>query len=83
MIQNMLKFIDSKKESWEDYLETCTTAYNSAKHKSSKFSQFKVMFRWRTVLPVDLDGARACEDKLLVMENFNKKRRWRRRARLR
>ena len=67
----LVKFINSKKESWEDYLDTCVYAYNSAKHESSKFSPFEVMFGRKAVLPVDLDGARACEDELLVMEDFN------------
>ena len=66
-IQNMLvKFVNSKKESWEDYLDTCVYAYNSAKYESSKFSPFEVMFG-----RLDLDGARACEDEQLVMEDFN------------
>ena len=51
-IQNMLvKFINSKKESWKDYLDTCVYAYNLAKHESSKFSPFEVMFGRRAVLP--------------------------------
>ena len=52
----LIKFIDSKKESWEDYFDTCVYAYNMAKHELSKFSPFEVMFRRRAVLPVDLDG---------------------------
>lgn len=67
----LIKFIDSKKDSWEDYLDTCVYAYNSAKHESSKFSPFEVMFGSRAVLPVDFDGARASEGELLVMEDFN------------
>ena len=62
----LVKFIDSKKGSWEDYLDTCVYAYNSAKYESSKFSPFEVMFG-----RLDLDGARACEDEQLVMEDFN------------
>lgn len=42
-----------------------------AKHESSKFSPFEVMFGRRAVLPVDLDGARANEGEPLVMEDFN------------
>ena len=67
----LIKFIDSKKDSWEDYLDTCVYAYNLAKHESSKFSPFEVMFGSRAVLPVDFDGARASEGELLVMEDFN------------
>jgi len=69
----LVKFIDSKKESWEDYLDTCIYAYNTSKHKSSKFSPFEVMFGMIAVLPVELDGGRACEDEVLVMDGFNDK----------
>lgn len=69
----LVKFIDSKKESWEDYLDTCIYAYNTSKHESSKFSPFEVMFGRRAVLPVELDGGRACEDEVLVMDDFNDK----------
>ena len=46
----------------------CVYAYNSAKHESSKFSLFEMMFGRKAMLPVDLDGARACKDEL--MEGF-------------
>ncbi|XP_065911163.1 uncharacterized protein [Dysidea avara] len=44
-IQNMLvKFVNEKKELWEDYLDTCVFAYNTSKHESSKYCPFAVMF---------------------------------------
>ena len=44
-VQNMLvKFIDKKKDTWEDYLDTCVFAYNTARHESSKFTPFELMF---------------------------------------
>lgn len=50
----LVKFINEKKESWEDYLDTCVYAYNTAWHESSKFTPFELMFSRRAVLPVDI-----------------------------
>ena len=62
-LQGMLvKFIDKKKESWEDYLKKCVLlsyAYNTSKHKSSKYTPFE-MFRRRAVLTIDLNVAKHC-----------------------
>lgn len=50
----IIKFIDKRKEQWEDYLDTCIYAYNTSKHESSKYTPFEVMFGRRAVLPVDI-----------------------------
>ena len=50
----IVKFIDKRKEQWEDYLDTCIYAYNTSKHESSKYTPFEVMFGRRAVLPVDI-----------------------------
>ena len=60
----LIKFIDKKKESWEDYLDTCVYAYNTSKHESSKYTLFEVMFGRRAVLPVDLNVAKRCGEPL-------------------
>ena len=60
----LIKFIDKKKESWEDYLDTCVYAYNTSKHESSKYTPFEVMFGRRAVLPVDLNVAKRCGEPL-------------------
>ena len=39
----LVKFIDKKKESWEDYIDTCVYAHNTAKHESSKFTPFELV----------------------------------------
>jgi hypothetical protein len=71
-LQGMLvKFIDKKKESWEDYLDTCVYAYNTSKHESSKYTPFEVMFGRRAVLPVDLNVAKhRCEPLVQEMESI-------------
>ncbi|XP_065893114.1 uncharacterized protein [Dysidea avara] len=54
-IQNMLvKFVNEKKELWEDYLDTCVFAYNTSKHESSKYCPFAVMFGQQALLPVEI-----------------------------
>ena len=50
----LVKFIAGKKDTWEDYLDTCLFAYNTAKHASSKFTPFELMFGRKPVLPIDL-----------------------------
>ena len=50
----IVKFIDKRKEQWEDYLDTCIYAYNTSKHESSKYTPFEVMFGRQAVLPVDI-----------------------------
>ena len=54
-IQTMvIKFIQNKKDTWEDYLDTCIYAYNTSVHDSSKFTSFELMFARKPVLPIDL-----------------------------
>ena len=56
-IQGMLvKFIGEKKETWEDYLDTCIYAYNTSRHESSRFTPFELMFGRKAVLPIDLNS---------------------------
>ena len=50
----LVKYIEDKKECWEDYLDSCIFAYNTSKHESSKFTPFEVMFESRAVLPIQL-----------------------------
>ena len=54
-IQTMLvKFVESKKETWEDYLDTCVYAYNTSRHDSSKSFPFELMFSKQAVLSIDI-----------------------------
>ena len=70
-LQGMLvKFIDNKKEQWEEYLDTCIYAYNTSKHESSKYTPFEVMFGRRAVLPVDLNTA-THQSEPTEMESFD------------
>ena len=55
----LVKFIGEKKESWEDYLDSCVYAYNTAKHESSLYTPFELMFSRKPILPIDIraDGS--------------------------
>ena len=44
-LQSMLvKFVAEKQKHWEDFLDTCTFAYNTSVHESALFSPFEIMF---------------------------------------
>ena len=51
------KYIQEKKEKWDDYLDTCSFAYNTSKHESTKFSPFEIMFGRKAILPLNLDAS--------------------------
>ena len=50
------KYIQEKKEKWDDYLDTCTFAYNTSRHESTKFTTFEIMFGRKAILPLYLDA---------------------------
>ena len=55
-LQNMLvKAIEKKKEEWDQFLDPCVYAYNTAVHESTKFTPFQLMFGRKAVLPIDID----------------------------
>lgn len=50
------KFITKKKNAWEDFLDECVFAYNTAVHESSKYTPFELMFGRKAVIPIDLES---------------------------
>ena len=40
----LVKFIKENKTAWDEFLDTCTFAYNTAEHESTKFSPFELMY---------------------------------------
>ena len=50
------KYIQEKEEKWDDYLDTCSFAYNTSKHESTEFAPFEIMFGRKAILPLDLDA---------------------------
>ena len=70
-LQNMLvKYVNQKKECWEEFLDTCVFAYNTAKHDSSQFSPFELMFSHKAVLSIDINTE--AKNVEMVLDDFNK-----------
>ena len=51
----IVKFTTNRKEQWDLFLDTCVYAYNTAKHESTLYSPFELMFGRKAVLPIDID----------------------------
>ena len=66
----LVKYIKDNKASWDELLDTCTFAYNTAEHESTKFSPFELMFDQKPLLPVDIEksGSDTSEDKFDVSD---------------
>ena len=47
--------IGTKKEQWEQYLDTYIYAYNTSIHESTRFSPFELMFMRKPVLPIEIN----------------------------
>jgi len=50
----LVKFVKEKKDSWEQFLDTCVFAYNTTQQESNHYSPFELMFGRRALLPTDL-----------------------------
>ena len=61
----LTKFVQTRKSSWEDYLDTCVYAYNTSVHESSRFTPYELMFGRKAVLPVDLEVSQKSASDLL------------------
>ena len=54
-LKNMIvKYVSSRKEIWDEYLDTCVFAYNTSRHESSLHTPFEVMFGRKAVIPIEL-----------------------------
>lgn len=51
----LVKFCSQKKEDWDIFLDPCVYAYNTAKHESTLYTPFELMFGRKAVLPIDID----------------------------
>ena len=69
-LQNMLiKYIDQKKELWEQFLDTCVFSYNTSKQESSQYSPFELMFARKPVLPIDINTEQ--KDPEVILKQFD------------
>ena len=70
MLQQMLvKFASEKHDRWDEFLDSCIFAYNTAVQESAHFLPLEVMFGRKATLPIDLDMAQQ-QPKDKVIENF-------------
>ena len=53
--QMMMKVVKERKDAWEDFIDTCVYAYNTAVHESTGFTPFELMFGRKTILPIDIE----------------------------
>ena len=54
-MKNMnVKYVNSRKELWDEYLDPCVFAYNTSRHESSLHAPFEVMFGRKAVIPIEL-----------------------------
>ena len=60
----LVKYLDERKELWDEYLNTCVYAYNTT-HESTKFSPFELMFGRKVVLPIDINTGMSDPDAVL------------------
>ena len=54
-----------KKDVWDDFLDTCTYAYNTLIHDSTAFTPFEVMFSRKAFLPIDIEIDNKSPEELL------------------
>ena len=67
----IVKNVNEKKEDWDVYIDCHVFAYNTAKHASSLYSPFEVMFGRKAILPVELSYNEEGENLLNDYENEN------------
>ena len=64
----LVKATHTKKEAWDQFLNTCMYAYNTSVHDTTAFSSFKVMFGRKALLPIDVDIDDRNPDEVLQQE---------------
>ena len=64
----LVKYINDKKEQWDQFLDMCIYAYNTSQHDSTHFSPYE-MFDRKAVLSIDLDTCR--DDAATILHEFN------------
>lgn len=49
------KYIQERRNRWDEFLDTSVYAYNTSSHESTRFTPFELMFGRKAVLPIDID----------------------------
>ena len=72
-LQSMLvKVTHTKKEAWDQFLDTWVYANNTSVHDATAFSPFEVMFGSKALLPIDVDIDDRNPDEVLQQECTNR-----------
>ena len=70
----LTKFVQHKKETQNEFFDTCVFAYNTSRHESTTFTPFELMFGRRAHLPVDVDCATKKETANELLEKWQQVR---------
>ena len=64
----LIKYVREKQDHWDEFLDTCTFAYNSSIQESTQYSPFELMFGRKATLPIDIDMAKdKVEDEVIKL----------------
>ena len=55
----VVKYAESNKDCWDEYLDSCVFAYNTSSQESSLYSPFEVMFGWKAIILIELTYLKA------------------------
>ena len=61
----LVKFVLDKKDGSDDFLDTCTYAYNTSIYDSTAFTPFEIMSDCKTVLPICIKSDNKSQEELL------------------
>ena len=65
----LVKYCSEQKEEWDSLLDTSVFAYNTAKHESTLYSPFELIFGRKAVLLIDLEFEKKSGSDILKMYN--------------
>ena len=55
MKKMLVKYTWTRKETWDEHLDSCVFAYNTSQQESTLYSPFEVMFGRLARLPIEAD----------------------------
>ena len=68
MKKMLIKFVGTRKETWDEHLDSCMFAYNTSCQESTLHSPFEVMFGQLARLPIEVDTDR--EDLIQRLDTY-------------
>ena len=64
----LVKYIKDK-NSWEEFLDTCVFAYNTAQHESTRYTPFELMFGRKPLFPIDVNTEK--KDAAILLNEYH------------